>query len=188
MKLQTRLTVLVSFLVFVVAVSIGIFAIKSTEKIQYQRLDDQLNITVSELKVTKDDPLSVASLLSDESNNKFSVAYISADRDLTTINESNADLLQTPSESQIKSSLTKAINLPDNSGVRIRSISLPDNQFITLSISTTEISKTTNMLIRYLIIFTLLMVLISVLISNLLFRRDNQLNELVSSLQINLIS
>ena len=185
MKLQTRLTALVSFLVFVVAVSIGLFAIKTTEKIQYQRLDDRLNITVSEIKNTKDDPLSLASLLSDESNNKFSVAYISAERDLTTINESNADLLQTPSESQIKNSLTKAINLPENSNVRIRSISLPDNQFITLSISTEEIRKTTNLIIKYLIIFTIFMVLISILISNILFRRDNQLKELVSSLQRN---
>ena len=185
MKLQTRLTALVSFLVFVVAVSIGLFAIKTTEKIQYQRLDDRLNITVSEIKNTKDDPLSLASLLSDESSNKFSVAYISAERDLTTINESNADLLQTPSESQIKNSLTKAINLPENSNVRIRSISLPDNQFITLSISTEEIRKTTNLIIKYLIIFTIFMVLISILISNILFRRDNQLKELVSSLQRN---
>ena len=185
MKLQTRLTALVSFLVFVVAVSIGLFAIKTTEKIQYQRLDDRLNITVSEIKNTKDDPLSLASLLSDESSNKFSVAYISAERDLTTINESNADLLQTPSESRIKNSLTKAINLPENSNVRIRSISLPDNQFITLSISTEEIRKTTNLIIKYLIIFTIFMVLISILISNILFRRDNQLKELVSSLQRN---
>lgn len=185
MKLQTRLTALVSFLVLIVAASIGVFAIKTTEKIQYQRLDDRLNSIVSEIINTEEDPLSLASLLSDESNNKFSVAYISAARDLTTINESNADLLQTPSESQIKNSLTKAINLPEYSSVRIRSISLPDNQFVTLSISTEEINKTTNSIIKYLIIFTFFMVLISILISSLLFRRDNQLNELVSSLQRN---
>ena len=185
MKLQTRLTALVSFLVFVVAVSIGIFAIKTTEKIQYQRLDDRLGITASELKNTKDDPLSLASLLSDESNNKFSVAYISAERDLTTVNESIADLLKTPSESELQSSLSKAINLKENSSIRIRSISLPDNQFITLSMSTAEITKTTNLIIKYLIFFTLLMLIIAILISSILFRSDNELNKLVSSLQKN---
>ena len=185
MKLQTRLTALVSFLILIVASSIGFFAIKTTERIQYQRLDDRLGITATELQNTKDDPLTLASLLSDESNLKFSVAYLSAERDLTTINETSADLQKAPSEAELKIALNKSINLSDESNVRARAVALPDNQFIVLSISTSEITQTTNQIIKYLVLFTLFMVLLSVLASIILFRRDNELNKLVSALQKN---
>ena len=185
MKLQTRLTALVSFLILIVASSIGFFAIKTTERIQYQRLDDRLSITATELQNTKDDPLTLASLLSDESNLKFSVAYLSAERDLTTINETSADLQKAPSEAELKIALNKSINLSDESNVRARAVALPDNQFIILSISTSEITQTTNQIIKYLVLFTLFMVLLSVLASIILFRRDNELNKLVSALQKN---
>jgi signal transduction histidine kinase len=172
-------------LILIVASSIGFFAIKTTERIQYQRLDDRLSITATELQNTKDDPLTLASLLSDESNLKFSVAYLSAERDLTTINETSADLQKAPSEAELKIALNKSINLSDESNVRARAIALPDNQFIVLSISTSEITQTTNQIIKYLVLFTLFMVLLSVLTSIILFRRDNELNKLVSALQKN---
>ena len=185
MKLQTRFTALVSFLILIVATSIGIFSIKTTERIQYQRLDDRLSVTVAELINTRDDPLALASLLSDESNLKFSVAYLSAERDLTTINESSADLQSAPTALELKKSIGKSINLKDQSDVRIRTIALPDDQYVILSISTAEIIRSTNQIIKYLIFFTFLMVLLSIITSNLIFRKDNELNELVSALQKN---
>lgn len=185
MKLQTRLTALVTIFVFIVSVSIGIFAIKTTEKIQYQRIDERLSLIISELKNSNDDQLALASLLSEESNNKFSVAYLSAERDLTTINESAADLSSVPTEAELKLSLYRAINLIQDQNLRIRSISLPDDQFIILSVTISEITETTNSIIKYLIIFTLIMLFFSFLFSSILFKKDNELNKLVTSLQNN---
>lgn len=185
MKLQTRLTALVTIFVFIVSVSIGIFAIKTTEKIQYQRIDERLSLIISELKNSNDDQLALASLLSEESNNKFSVAYLSAERDLTTINESAADLSSVPTEAELKLSLYRAINLIQDQNLRIRSISLPDDQFIILSVTISEITETTNSIIKYLIIFTLIMLFFSFLFSSILFKKDNELNKLVTSLQSN---
>ena len=185
MKLQTRLTALVTIFVFIVSVSIGIFAIKTTEKIQYQRIDERLSLIISELKNSNDDQLALASLLSEESNNKFSVAYLSAERDLTTINESAADLSSVPTEAELKLSLYRAINFIQDQNLRIRSISLPDDQFIILSVTISEITETTNSIIKYLIIFTLIMLFFSFLFSSILFKKDNELNKLVTSLQNN---
>ena len=185
MKLQTRLTALVTIFVFIVSVSIGIFAIKTTEKIQYQRIDERLSLIISELKNSNDDQLALASLLSEESNNKFSVAYLSAERDLTTINESAADLSSVPTEAELKLSVYRAINLKQDQNLRIRSISLPDDQFIILSVTISEITETTNSIIKYLIIFTLIMLFFSFLFSSILFKKDNELNKLVTSLQNN---
>ena len=116
MKLQTRLTALVSTIIILVSTALGLFTIESTKSIQIQRLDDRLNIAITELANTKDDPLSVATLLADQSELKFSVAYISAERDLTTINDSPADLSKTPSDIEITKALNKPISLDQSSG------------------------------------------------------------------------
>jgi len=183
MKLQTRLTVLVSTIIILVSTALGLFTIESTKSIQIQRLDDRLNLAVTELANTKDDPLSVATLLADQSELKFSVAYISAERDLTTINESPADLSNTPTDIEIIKALSKPITLDQNSGVRVRTLKLPDDQFLILSLSTKEIQDSANELLKNLILFTLIVLMLAIAISLLLFKRDNQLNKLVKALQ-----
>ena len=183
MKLQTRLSALVSTIIILVSTALGLFTIESTKSIQIQRLDDRLNIAITELANTKDDPLSVATLLADQSELKFSVAYISAERDLTTINDSPADLSKTPSDIEITKALNKPISLDQSSGVRIRTLKLPDDQFLILSLSTKEIQDSANELLKNLLLFTLIVLLLAIAISLLLFKRDNQLNKLVKALQ-----
>jgi two-component system OmpR family sensor kinase len=183
MRLQTRLTALVSTIIILVSTALGLFTIESTKSIQIQRLDDRLNLVVTELANTKDDPLSVATLLADQSELKFSVAYISAERDLTTINESPADLTKTPSEIEITKALIKPITLDQSSGVRVRTLKLPDDQFLILSLSTKEIQDSANELLKNLFLFTLIVLILAIAISLLLFKRDNQLNKLVKALQ-----
>lgn len=185
MKLQTRLTALVSTIIILVSTALGLFTIESTKSIQIQSLDDRLNLAISELTNTKDDPLSVATLLADQSELKFSVAYISAERDLTTINESPADLTSTPSNIELKNALLKPISLNQSAGVRVRSLELPDDQFLVLSLSTKDVSEATNELLKNLLLFTLIVLVISIGVSIILFKRDNQLNQLVKSLQVN---
>jgi signal transduction histidine kinase len=68
---------------------------------------------------------------------------------------------------------------------RIRSLQLPNNEYLVLSLSLSDIETAKNENIRYLFIFTFAMVLLGILISNYLFRRDNELNDVVNSLQKN---
>jgi two-component system OmpR family sensor kinase len=183
MKLQTRLTALVSTIIILVSTALGLFTIESTKSIQIQRLDDRLNLAVTELANTKDDPLSLATLLADQSEFNFSVAYISAERDLTTIYESPADLSNTPSDIEITKALSRPITLDQNSGVRVRTLKLPDDQYLILSLSTKDIRDSTNELLKNLFLFTLIVLIIAIAISLLLFKRDNQLNKLIKALQ-----
>jgi signal transduction histidine kinase len=68
---------------------------------------------------------------------------------------------------------------------RIRAIELPDDEFLVLSVSLADIKTAKSQNIRYLFLFTIAMVLLGTAVSNYLFRRDNQLNEVVNSLQKN---
>jgi two-component system, OmpR family, sensor kinase len=185
MRLQTRLTALVSAIIILISAAIGLFAISITENNEVGRVDSILNSAVNQLAITQDDPLSLALLLADQSDLKFTVSYISAAREITALNQSSGDLLGVPGDQDLSAALSAGITLKTDELNRIRAIELPDDEFLVLSVSLAEISAAKSQNIRYLFIFTLAMVLLGIGVSNYLFRRDNELNEVVNSLQKN---
>jgi signal transduction histidine kinase len=185
MKLQTRLTALVSAIIILISAAIGLFAISITENNEVGRVDSILNSAVNQLGITQDDPLSLALLLADQSDLKFTVSYISAAREITALNQSSGDLLGVPGDQDLSAALSEGITLKTDGLNRIRAVELPDDEFLVLSVSLAEISAAKSQNVRYLFIFTLVMVLFGTAVSNYLFRRDNELNEVVNSLQKN---
>lgn len=185
MKLQTRLTALVSALIIFISAAIGLFAISITENNEVGRVDSILASAVNQLSDTRDDPLSLALFLADQSDLKFTVSYISAARELTSLNQSSGDLLVAPINQDLLASLSEGVTLDVDGVSRIRAIELPDDEFLVLSVSLAEIMAAKSQNIRYLFLFTLAMVLLGIAVSNFLFRRDNELNEVVNSLQKN---
>jgi two-component system, OmpR family, sensor kinase len=185
MKLQTRLTALVSAIIILISAAIGLFAISITENNEVGRVDSILASAVNQLADTQDDPLSLALFLADQSDLKFTVSYISAARELTSLNQSSGDLLVTPIDQDLLASLSEGITLAVDGVSRIRAIELPDDEFLVLSVSLAEIMAAKSQNIRYLFLFTLAMVLLGIAVSNFLFRRDNELNDVVNSLQKN---
>lgn len=185
MRLQTRLTALVSAIIILISAAIGLFAISITENNEVGRVDSILNSAVNQLVITQDDPLSLALLLADQSDLKFTVSYISAAREITALNQSSGDLLGVPGGQDLSTALSEGVTLKTDELNRIRSVELPDDEFLVLSVSLAEISAAKSQNIRYLFIFTLAMVLLGIGVSNYLFRRDNELNEVVNSLQKN---
>jgi signal transduction histidine kinase len=185
MKLQTRLTALVSAIIILISAAIGLFAISITESNEVGRVDSILASAVNQLVDTQDDPLSLALLLAEQSDLKFTVSYISAVREITSLNQSSGDLQDVPNERDLLASLSDGVTLDTEGDNRIRTIELPDDEFLVLSVSLAEIKTAKSQNIRYLFLFTLAMVLLGTAVSNYLFRRDNQLNEVVNSLQRN---
>ena len=185
MKLQTRLTALVSAIIILISAAIGLFAISITENNEVGRVDSILASAVNQLAYTQDDPLSLALFLADQSDLKFTVSYISAARELTSLNQSSGDLLVAPINQDLLASLSEGVTLDVDGVSRIRAIELPDDEFLVLSVSLAEIMAAKSQNIRYLFLFTLAMVLLGIAVSNFLFRRDNELNDVVNSLQKN---
>ena len=185
MKLQTRLTALVSAIIILISAAIGLFAISITENNEVGRVDSILASAVNQLTDTQDDPLSLALFLADQSDLKFTVSYISAARELTSLNQSSGDLLVAPINQELLASLSEGVTLDVDGVSRIRAIELPDDEFLVLSVSLAEIMAAKSQNIRYLFLFTLAMVLLGIAVSNFLFRRDNELNDVVNSLQKN---
>jgi signal transduction histidine kinase len=185
MKLQTRLTALVSAIIILISAAIGLFAISITENNEIGRVDSILSSAVNQLADTQDDPLSLGLLLADQSDLKFTVSYISAAREITSLNQSSGDLLSAPNDPDLYASLSEGVTLQTDGINRIRTIQLPDDEFLVLSVSLADINTAKSQNVRYLFLFTLAMVLFGTAVSNYLFRRDNELNEVVNSLQKN---
>jgi len=185
MKLQTRLTALVSAIIILISAAIGLFAISITENNEVGRVDSILASAVNQLVDTDDDPLSLALLLADQSDLKFTVSYISAAREITSLNQSSGDLQGVPSDQDLSAATAEGLTLQIDRVNRIRAIELPDDEFLVLSVSLADIKTAKSQNIRYLFLFTLAMVLLGTAVSNYLFRRDNELNEVVNSLQKN---
>ncbi len=185
MKLQTRLTALVSAIIILISAAIGLFAISITENSEIGRVDSILSTTVNQLVETKDEPLSLALLLADQSDLKFTVSYISAAREITALNQSSGDLDGVPTDQDLSAARNEGLTLAIDGVTRIRAIALPDDEFLVLSVSLVDIKTAKSQNIRYLFLFTLAMVLLGIAVSNYLFRRDNELNEVVNSLQKN---
>jgi hypothetical protein len=180
MKLQTRLTALVSAIIITISAAIGLFAISITESSEVSRIDSILSSAVNQLVDTQDDPLSLALLLADQSDLKFTVSYISAVRDVTSLNQSSGDLQGVPNDQDLLASLSGGVTLDTEGENRIRTIELPDDEFLVLSVSLSDINTAKGQNIRYLFLFTLAMVLLGIAVSNYLFRRDKQLNDVVN--------
>ena len=185
MKLQTRLTALVSAIIILISAAIGLFAISITENNEVGRVDSILASAVNQLVDTDDDPLSLALLLADQSDLKFTVSYISAAREITSLNQSSGDLQGVPNDQDLSAATAEGLTLQIDRVNRIRAIELPDDEFLVLSVSLADIKTAKSQNIRYLFLFTLAMVLLGTAVSNYLFRRDNELNEVVNSLQKN---
>jgi len=168
-----------------ISVAIGLFAIVITERNEIGRVETILSNAVNQLIDSDDDPLSLALLLADQSDQKFTVSYVSKVRDITSLNQSSGDLTVVPTNSELSASLAAGVKVKTDGLDLIRSMRLPNDEYVVLSSSLTDIETAKSENIRYLFLFTLAMVLLGILISNYLFRRDNELNEVVNSLQKN---
>jgi signal transduction histidine kinase len=90
-----------------------------------------------------------------------------------------------PTDQDLSAARAEGLTLDIDGINRIRTIALPDDEFLVLSVSLADIKTAKSQNIRYLFLFTLAMVLLGIAVSNYLFRRDNELNEVVNSLQKN---
>lgn len=139
MKLQTRLTALVSAIIILISAAIGLFAISITENNEVGRVDSILASAVNQLVDTQDDPLSLALLLADQSDLKFTVSYVSAAREITALNQSSGDLQGVPNDQDLSAARAEGLTLDIDGVNRIRAIALPDDEFLVLSVSLADI-------------------------------------------------
>lgn len=182
MRLQTRLSLVITSLILLTATAIGCFAIATSYSSQLNSSDQIIEGVIEELSTSNDNPLSLSTYLADISNLKFSVAYITEEYDLIPLHDGDSEISNSPKRAVVESALNKALNLDQS---RIRAYQFSAGEYLLLYYSIEEINQTRSKNIELLIIFTALIVFISTLITLIIFRNDNELNLLVNLLRRN---
>lgn len=182
MRLQTRLSLVITSLILLTATAIGSFAIATSYSSQLNSSDQIIEGVIEELSTSNDNPLSLSTYLADISNLKFSVAYITEEYDLIPLHDGDSEISNSPKRTVVESALNKALNLDQS---RIRAYQFSAGEYLLLYYSIEEINQTRSKNIELLIIFTALIVFISTLITLKIFRNDNELNLLVNLLRRN---
>lgn len=184
MRLQTRLSLLVSVIILTTSTSIGYFAISTSYSGQLKILDSAISEVINELSSSSDDPLSLSTYLADQSIRKFSVDYATEELDLIPLYESNIQLTIKPSQIQLIRALDEPISINE---VRLRTFQISQDEYLLMYFSLSDLIKNRNNNVNLLSFFTLIVILAAVSLTTIIFRKDNQLNTLVDSLKKNQI-
>lgn len=182
MKLQTRLSLMMVVLISITSGAIGYFSVTNNYQSQVRNLDKSVSKIIQELKKSKDDPLFLSTYLAEISNVNIGIDYVTSELDLIPLNDSQIELNNSVNTDLINKSVETPI---DVGSLRLRAYMLNDNEYLLLYYSLVDINESRDDFVRLLLIFTFALVAIASLISMAIFRKDNQLNNLVNSLQRN---
>jgi signal transduction histidine kinase len=184
MKLQTRLIVTVSTIVVLCSISVGSFSIFTNYRSQINLINKKINNIQSQVAANKEDPLSQGLLLANESDIPVALAFLYGDK-LVSIRQSTGSFKKAPTQMQLDDAQLNIVQISEPERIVFRAFRMPDNTYLLISSSVSEVKERLRLNLIELSIFVLFALTISLFVVYRFFRRDNEVNNLVESLQIN---
>jgi len=184
MKLQTRLILTVSTIVVICSISIGSFSIFTNYRAQINLIAQKINTIQSQVAKNTEDPLSEGLLLANESDIPVAIAFLYGDK-LVSIREATGSFKKVPTQMQLEDAQLDIVQVSEPERIVFRAFKMPDNTYLLISSSVSEVKERLRLNLIELSIFILFALTISLFVVYRFFRRDNEVNNLVESLQIN---
>jgi two-component system OmpR family sensor kinase len=173
-RLQTRLSIATATIISLVSVAIGGFAVSTSFDSDVARVDDALSVAANQVKNTTGDPVGSALLAADESAINLTVDFLSLNGDLLALSPGNIEIAKRPTVAVLRSAL--AHSATTNAGAtetyRLRTVALPDNEYLIFATSLSAQIQSRDANIRLLIWFILGSVIFGALAIALFIRRD----------------
>ena len=184
MKLQTRLILTVSTIVVICSISIGSFSIFTNYSSQINLISEKINNIQDQVSKNKEDPLSEGLLLANGSDIPVALAFLYGDK-LVSIREATGSFKNIPTAVQLADAELNIVQVNEPERIVFRAFKMPDNTYLLISSSVSEVQERLRLNLIQLSIFILFALTISLIVVYRFFRRDNEVNNLVESLQIN---
>lgn len=182
MKLRTRLTLGSAIVTAVSTLVIGGFAITSSHNSAIALIDQSLDQVAISVHGQSNDALSQALFSVQTSNTSLTLVHFSADRVATVLVESNLKVVPKPSLTQLRRALVKPQSVPGTESYRMRTVKLPDDEFIIVAATLSNIDTRFNSDVEHLISFILLCLILASFATWLLMRRDiRKIEQLIDS-------
>ena len=173
MRLQSRLSIATASIISLVSVAIGGFAVSTSYNSDVARVDDALTVAANQVAHTRGDALGSALLAADESAVSLTVDFLSLNNDLLVLNPGNIKLSRKPSIGLLKAAAVQAVTVNQGSeNYRLRTVALPDKEFVILATSLSAQIQSRDANIRLLIWFILGSILFGAVGIALFIRRD----------------
>ena len=184
MKLQTRLILTVSTIVVICSISVGSFSIFTSYKSQIDLIYKKINNIQTKVSQNTEDPLSEGLLLANESDIPVAIAFLYGDK-LVSIRQATGSFKKVPTQMQLEDAQLDIVQVSEPERIVFRAFKMPDNTYLLISSSVSEVKERLRLNLIELSIFVLFALTISLFVVYRFFRRDNEVNNLVESLQIN---
>ena len=172
MKLQTKLILATASIITAVSVSIGGVSVLAIQNSEINRIDSLLDTAVSTIQTEGEDPLTAALFAAGQSDIGLTVALVDINGELVTLAESLANIQSVPAANVLAESQTKAISVTEDGEYRLRTIALPDKEYLVLATSLTAINEARAANLQLLLWFVLGSILIGASLIALFIRRD----------------
>ena len=183
MKLSTRLSIAVGIIVTLLSISIGSFAIISSQNSEIATVKEILNAATKQTINSSEDPYVVALLVTQTTSLPLAASVLTTSPELSFLVENSASIKFRPTPQQINSA-KKSPTLVEDS-LLIRAIDTDPGEFLIYSMSIKSAQEHSRSLLKALLLFILISLLSALAITYFLFRRDSQVNALARSLQEN---
>jgi len=180
MKLTSRLVIVLTLFISLATFSAGTFSIISNHDQQINNYKKSLNSIHTQLKFTKEDPVSLALLIANQSTFPMSLAFITDDNQYSYLVDNAGENLGKVTKDIVDKG-DKANLIIDSNLVRF--FKTGKGEALAFQISTKEIDSQINQIWQRILLFNLLLILICVLAVLLIFRRDSKLNSSAKAMQ-----
>ncbi len=174
MKLQTRLSIATATIISLVSVAIGGFAVSTSFDSDIARVDDALAVAANQAATTTGDPISSALLAADTAAISLNVSFLNLNGDLVSLNPGSVEISATPAIEVLDSAADQGITVKEGASsiYRLRTVALPDNEYLLLATSLEAQIESRDANIHLLIWFVLGSILFGAAAIVLFIRRD----------------
>lgn len=172
MKLQTKLILATASIITAVSVAIGGASVLAIQNSEINRIDSLLEAAVTTIQTDGEDPLTAALFAAGQSDIGLTVALVDINGELVTLADSLAKIESVPEAEVLANSQDSAISIDQDGEYRLRTIALPDNEYLVLATSLTAINEARAANLQLLIWFVLGSIFIGAGLIALFIRRD----------------
>ena len=180
MKLQTRLKITSAVTIASVAVSIGGFAIVRSHQVTITHIDQALGSIIINASSNFQDPLSEALVATADTD--LTLAYVSLDKQIVVVRGTQSLFKKAPTTADLEHATSEGVTIQASQAIRIRSIQMPDKEFIVVAQSLKASKSQDWANIQALLAFAILASICGALVVGRMLKRDfNEVEELIES-------
>ncbi len=181
MRLTTRLTLLITSVTLLVALSVGWFAIAMSSRAQYSSLDDAINAVVDSGRGNHLTALTNALYSMQQNGYDLNLDVVFASGAVSQINTASVPLTRRPSKADVRNSLAAVTSLADLPGFEVRSLNVGGGDYLLVAGSTSSIRRQNQHLALGVGAAAIAIALIGLVLARLVMRRDlRSMNRLIS--------